>query len=236
MACGLAVLGVNRGDKVVICGDNRPHLYWSMTAVQVPGGIPVPVYQDSVPDEMQYIYEHAEARYAIVENQEQVDKLLEIKDRAPALEHIVYKFPRGMRHYNQPFLSLLTDVQEQGRAYNKENPSFYEDCIAASTGSDIAIMLYTSGTTGRPNGVILSFDNLIIAGRNGAIREGLREDDDMLAYLPMAWIGGNIFPSPRLMSPGSASVVRKVWKRCSTICAKSARPISLRRRASTKAC
>jgi len=193
ITCGLAALGVKSGDKVTICGDNRPHLYWSMTAVQSLGAIPVPVYQDSVPDEMQYIYQHAEARYAIVENQEQVDKLLEIKDRTPDLEHIVYKFPRGMRHYDQPFLHLLADVQERGRAYHAENPGFYEDCVDKATGSDIAIMLYTSGTTGRPKGVMLSFDNLIITGRNGAVREGLGEDEDMLAYLPMAWIGDNIF-------------------------------------------
>ena len=164
-----------------------------MTAVQVLGAIPVPVYQDSVPDEMQYIYEHAEARYAIVENQEQVDKLLEIKDRAPNLEHIVYKFPRGMRHYHQPFLDLLADIEERGRKFDAENPDFYESSVAQSTGADIAIMLYTSGTTGRPKGVMLSFDNLIITGRNGAIRENLTEDEGMLAYLPMAWIGDNIF-------------------------------------------
>ena len=193
IACGLAALGVKRGDKVTICGDNRPHLYWSMTAVQALGAIPVPVYQDSVPDEMQYIYEHAEAKFAIVENQEQVDKLLEIRDRAPDLEHIVYKFPRGMRNYDQPFLDLLADIEERGRAFDRENPDFYEDSVAQSTGADIAIMLYTSGTTGRPKGVMLSFDNLIITGRNGAIRENLTEDEAMLAYLPMAWIGDNIF-------------------------------------------
>jgi long-chain acyl-CoA synthetase len=193
LACGLAALGIKAGDKVTICGDNRPHLYWSMTAVQTLGAVPVPVYQDSVPDEMQYIYEHAEARFAIVENQEQVDKLLEIRDRTPNLEHIVYKFPRGMRHYDQPFLSLLADVQERGRAFDAENPNFYEDAVARASGSDTAIMLYTSGTTGRPKGVMLSFDNLVITGRNGAIREGLTEDEDMLAYLPMAWIGDNIF-------------------------------------------
>ena len=193
IACGLAALGVKRGDKVTICGDNRPHLYWSMTAVQALGAIPVPVYQDSVPDEMQYIYEHAEAKFAIVENQEQVDKLLEIRDRTPDLEHIVYKFPRGMRNYDQPFLDLLADIEERGRAFDRENPDFYEDSVAQSTGADIAIMLYTSGTTGRPKGVMLSFDNLIITGRNGVIRENLTEDEDMLAYLPMAWIGDNIF-------------------------------------------
>ena len=193
LACGLAALGLKSGDKVTICGDNRPHLYWSMTAVQALGAIPVPVYQDSVPDEMRYIYEHAEARFAIVENQEQVDKLLEIKDGVPSLQHIVYRFPRGMRHYDQPFLDLFADVQDRGRAFDRENPGFYEDSVARSTGADIAIMLYTSGTTGRPKGVMLSFDNLIITGRNGAIRENLTEEEDMLAYLPMAWIGDNIF-------------------------------------------
>jgi long-chain acyl-CoA synthetase len=193
IACGLAALGVKRGDKVTICGDNRPHLYWSMTAVQALGAIPVPVYQDSVPDEMLYIYEHAEAKFAIVENQEQVDKLLEIRDRVSVLRHIVYKFPRGMRSYDQPFLDLLADIQDRGRAFDRENPDFFQDSVGQSTGADIAIMLYTSGTTGRPKGVMLSFDNLIITGRNGVIRENLTEDEDMLAYLPMAWIGDNIF-------------------------------------------
>ncbi|MDA1088960.1 MAG: AMP-binding protein [Proteobacteria bacterium] len=193
LACGLADLGIGRGDKVAICGDNRPHLYWSMTAVQALGAVPVPVYQDSVSDEMRYIYDHAEIKFAIVENQEQVDKLLEIKDTLPHLEHIIYRFPRGMRNYDQPFLDLYTDIQDRGRAFDAANPDFYEAAVDRATGSDIAIMLYTSGTTGRPKGVMLSFDNLIITGRNGAIRENLTEDEDMLAYLPMAWIGDNIF-------------------------------------------
>ena len=193
LACGLADIGVGRGDKVAICGDNRPHLYWSMTAVQTLGAVPVPVYQDSVSDEMRYIYDHAEIKFAIVENQEQVDKLLEIKETLPHLAHIIYHFPRGMRHYDQPFLDLYADIQDRGRVFDADNPGFYEAAVDQSIGSDIAIMLYTSGTTGRPKGVMLSFDNLIITGRNGAIRENLTEDEGMLAYLPMAWIGDNIF-------------------------------------------
>jgi len=193
LAMGLKQLGVNSDDKVCICGDNRPHLYWAMTASQALGAVPVPVYQDSVAEEMQFIYDHAGATFAIVENQEQVDKLLEIKDQIPALRHIVYKDPRGMRHYNQDFLHLYRDVQDMGRAYIAEHPGEYEKLVTRGTGSDTAIMLYTSGTTGRPKGVILSFDNLIVTARNACQREGLSEHEETLAYLPMAWVGDNIF-------------------------------------------
>jgi len=193
LALGLKALGVERGDVVCVCGDNRPHLYWAMTAVQSIGGIPVPVYQDSVADEMHYIYEHAEAKYAVVENQEQVDKLLEIKDRLPELNHIIYNNTRGMLHYEQDFLDSYADVQDKGRAYGAENPGFFDASVAEQSGSDTCTMLYTSGTTGRPKGVILSFNNMIDTGRNNIELEGLSDQDEILAYLPMAWIGDNIF-------------------------------------------
>ena len=107
LACGLAAYGFERGDRLAIIGDNRPQLYWAMVAAQYDGGVPVPVYQDSVAEEMQYVLEHADARFAIAEDQEQVDKLLEIKDRCPKLEHIIYKDPRGMRDYNHPFIHFI---------------------------------------------------------------------------------------------------------------------------------
>lgn len=193
LAGGLKSLGVERGDKICVCGDNRPHLYWALTAVQSVGAIPVPVYQDSVAEEMQYIYDHAEAKFAIVENQEQVDKLLEIKDQLPNLKTIIYNDPRGMLHYKQDFLKLYADVQQTGRDYNQAHPDFFEASIAKGSGEDICAMLYTSGTTGRPKGVMLSFDNMLITANNGCIREGLGETEETLAYLPMAWIGDNIF-------------------------------------------
>ncbi len=202
LACGLAALGFKRGDRLAIIGDNRPHLYWAMPAAQAVGGVPVPIYQDSVADEMQYVLAHAECRFAVVENQEQVDKLLEIKDRLPLLETIIYHFPRGMRHYTQDFLHLYADVQAKGRAFDAAHPGFYDGEVAKGAGGDLAIMVYTSGTTGRPKGVMLSADNLIQTARNAADWEGLTDDDEMLAYLPMAWVGDHIFSVAQAFTHG----------------------------------
>ena len=193
LACGLAALGFKPGDMLVIAGDNRPQLYWAMVATQALGGVPVPVYQDSVAAEIQYVVEQVGARFAVVEDQEQVDKLLEVKDRCPTLEHIIFKNPRGLRHYDQPFVHAYAEVQEQGRGFDADNPDFFESAVARGKGADLAIILYTSGTTGRAKGVMLSFDNVIITARNGIELEGLTENEEVLAYLPMAWVGDNLF-------------------------------------------
>ena len=193
LACGLAALGFKPGDMLVIVGDNRPQLYWAMVAAQTLGGVPVPVYQDSVAAEIQYVVEHVGARFAVVEDQEQVDKLLEVKDRCPTLEHIIFKNPRGLRHYDQPFVHAYAEVQEQGRGFDADNPDFFESAVARGKGGDLAIILYTSGTTGRAKGVMLSFDNVIITARNGIELEGLTENEEVLAYLPLAWVGDNLF-------------------------------------------
>ncbi len=193
LACGLAVLGFQRGDKLAVIGNNRPRLYWSMVATQVLGGIPVPLYQDSVAEEMLYVLENSDVKYAIVQNQEQTDKILEIKERLPQLEHICYEEPRGMRNYSQEYIHYYKDIQESGKIFHIENTNFFLCEIEKSHGSDIAIFLYTSGTTGNPKGVVLTFDNLIISSRNGIKFDSLTCDEEVLAYLPMAWVGDNIF-------------------------------------------
>jgi long-chain acyl-CoA synthetase len=193
LADGLDALGFKRGAKLAIIGDNRPRLYWSMVAAQALGGVPVPLYQDAVADEMVYVLNNADVSFAMVEDQEQVDKLLEIKDRCPLLTHIVYDDPRGLRHYNDAFLCSYDQVHGLGRVRDREHAQFFDEQVALGQPEDIAIMLYTSGTTGNPKGVCLTHNNLIVTGRNGVEREGLTADDEVLAYLPMAWVGDNLF-------------------------------------------
>ncbi|MCW5771710.1 MAG: AMP-binding protein, partial [Rhodospirillaceae bacterium] len=177
MASGFASLGLGRGDKVAIVGDNRPQLYWAMVAAQALGAVPVPVYQDAGAAEMRFVLDHTEARFAVVEDQEQVDKLLEIKDQCPKLETVVYRDPRGLRHYTQSFLHSLAAVDAMGREHMKEHPEFYDEEAAKARGEDIAIMLYTSGTTGQPKGVVLTFDNVIKTARMSVELEGLTQKD-----------------------------------------------------------
>lgn len=192
-ACGLHTLGVHVGDKIAIIGDNRPRLYWTIAAAQSLGAVPVPLYQDAVALEMVFVLDNADVRFVVVEDQEQVDKVLEIKDQLPILEHLIFDDSRGLRDYDRDFIESFDDVQARGREFHAANPEYFEKQAASQTGSDVAIMLYTSGTTGNPKGVVMTFDNLIVTGRNGAESEGLGPDDEVLAYLPMAWVGDNLF-------------------------------------------
>ncbi len=193
IALGLASLGFRRGDKTAIIGDNRPQLYWSMLATQALGGIPVPLYQDSIETEMQFILDHADARFAIVEDQEQVDKLLHLKGRCSRLEYVIYDDPRGLRHYREPFLLSLAGLQELGKTFAIAHSGHFEEEIAKGQASDTAIICYTSGTTGNPKGVMLSHTSLIATSLIAANEEGVRSDDEVLAYLPMAWLGDHVF-------------------------------------------
>jgi long-chain acyl-CoA synthetase len=193
IAHGLAALGFARGDRVAIVGDNRPELYWAIMAAQALGGVPVPIYQDSGEKETEYIVDHAEARFAVVEDQEQVDKLLSIRARCPRLAHIVYDDPRGMRAYSDPGLVSLAELRELGRKFEIGHPAHFDTEVAKGSADDVAIICYTSGTTGVPKGAMLSHRNLIVTARNAAEFEGLREDEEVLSYLPMAWVGDHVF-------------------------------------------
>jgi long-chain acyl-CoA synthetase len=202
IALGLASLGFARGDKTAIVGDNRPELYFTVLATQMLGGVPVPLYQDSIEKEMAFVVDHAEARFAIAEDQEQVDKLLHVKARCPRLEHVVYDDPRGMRAYREPYLISLADLMERGRRFGSEHPTFLDDEIRKGTPDDVAIMLYTSGTTGTPKGTMLTHRNLVETARSAVAAEGLSRDEETLAYLPMAWAGDHMFSYAQSMVTG----------------------------------
>ena len=193
IACGLAAIGCRRGDSVAIVGDNRPRLYWGMCAAQALGAIPVPLYQDAVAAEMAYVLDDADVTCALVEDQEQVDKLLEALERCPRIRHIVYDDPRGLRNYRQPQLMSYERLIALGREFANAHPEHFTTEVAKAQGTDVAIMLYTSGTTGRPKGVQITHDNLLITARNGADLDRLTEREEVLSYLPMAWVGDNVF-------------------------------------------
>ena len=202
LACGLNALGFRRGENLAIIGDNRPQLYWAMAAAQSLGGVPVPLYQDAVADEMAYILDDADVRFAVVEDQEQVDKLLEIKDRLPKLEVIVYDDPRGMRNYAQGYLHALAQVQALGRKLDADHPGLFPREVEQGEAADVAIMLYTSGTTGKPKGVCHTHEGLITAARGGCAFDRLGPGDEVLSYLPMAWVGDNLFSYAQALAGG----------------------------------
>jgi len=202
LACGLAELGFRRGDNLAIIGDNRPRLYMTMAAVQCLGGVPVPLYQDAVAYEMLFVMQDAGIRFALVEDQEQVDKLLEIKAQLPLLEHVAYDDPRGMRHYNQPFIHDIEALLAIGRIHIRNHPDFLGDEIAKGAANDIGVMLYTSGTTGKPKGVCLTHNAFISAAKGGVEFDRLTADEDILSYLPMAWVGDHLFSFAQAMVTG----------------------------------
>ncbi|MCC6070246.1 AMP-dependent synthetase/ligase [Massilia sp. GCM10020059] len=202
MACGLASIGFKRGMNLAIIGDNRPRLYWAMLAAQSLGGVPVPLYQDAPAADMAYVLNDAEVAFAMVEDQEQVDKLLELKSLCPLIANIAYEDERGMRHYSHAGLLSMAELAKLGRAFDQANPGFFEAQVEAGRGSDPAIILYTSGTTGKPKGVVQSHTSLIAAGIGGVGFDKLTDREDILSYLPMAWVGDCLFSLAQAMVAG----------------------------------
>jgi long-chain acyl-CoA synthetase len=197
MACGLASLGFKAFDNLAIVGANRPHLYMAVVAAQSLRGVPVPLYQDAVASEMVFMLQDAGIEFVIVEDQEQVDKLLECreiqKDKQPSIRHIIYDDPKGLRHYDQPGLISYDQLRELGRAFDKANVGYYDRAVASGEATDVGVILYTSGTTGRPKGVCQTHASFIAAGRGGVETDKLGPGDNIMSYLPMAWVGDHLF-------------------------------------------
>ncbi|MEL6648085.1 MAG: AMP-binding protein [Pseudomonadota bacterium] len=193
LALGLIDLGIGEGDHVAIIGANRPELYIAMYAVSAAGAVPVPLYQDAVAEEMAYVLEHCGAKLAICQDQEQVDKVLDIKDDLPNLEQVIYADPRGLRKYDHTHLHNYRLVLERGIELEGGQDHDLDALIAAKGTDDTCVMLYTSGTTGKPKGVVLSNRNIIVTSKNTVDFDKLTSDESILAYLPMAWVGDFIF-------------------------------------------
>jgi long-chain acyl-CoA synthetase len=202
IACGLHQAGLRRGEHMVVVGANRPRLYATMLAVQSLGAIPVPLYQDAAAAECVFPINNAEVRFAFAEDQEQVDKLLEIRSQCPQLEGIFYDDPRGLRNYSEPGLASLESLMQAGAAFTQAKPGFFRAEVEHAQPDDVAAMFFTSGTTGNAKGVVHSHRTLLDRAKAGADFDKLTEREEVLAYLPPAWIGQNIFSYAQWLACG----------------------------------
>jgi len=193
LALGLAALGFERGDKLSVIGDNRPRLYWAQVAAQALGGIAVPVYQDSIAKELGWVLDHAEVSILVAEDQEQVDKIAALKAELPRLRLVVYDDPRGLGRDRPPWLRPFEEVQALGREFGQAHPGYFEAEVERGRPDDLAMICYTSGTTGTPKGAMLTHANAIRTIRAFLEAEDVRVDDEWLCYLPMAWVGDSIY-------------------------------------------
>ena len=202
LACGLHQAGLARGEHMVVVGANRPRLYATMLAAQSLGAIPIPLYQDAVAAECVFPINNADVRFAVVEDQEQVDKMLEIRDRCPQLCNIYFDDPRGLRKYDEPGLAALDELTASGQAFSALHPEFFKAEVAKADPHDVAAMFFTSGTTGNPKGVVHTHNSLLDRARAGAVFDKLTNAEEVLAYLPPAWIGQNIFSYAQWLACG----------------------------------
>jgi long-chain acyl-CoA synthetase len=202
IACGLHQAGFGRNEHMVVIGANRPRLYATMLAVQSLGGVPIPLYQDAVANECVFPINNAEVRFAFAEDQEQVDKLIEIRSQCPQLTNIYFDDPRGLRNYSETGLLALDDLQVQGKAFAQAHPDFFRTQVEVAGHDDVAAMFFTSGTTGNPKGVVHTHNSLLDRARAGAEFDNLTANEEVLAYLPPAWIGQNIFSYAQWLACG----------------------------------